>query len=85
MSKICMVRGLLFDVFCILQTKFFWSAIDVLVFSVPEDSGVILTEDVNIWLDTAKEVATKILNEDSFEHLTQAATGATTGDWLVIL
>ena len=25
------------------------------------------------------------LNDDNFEHLTQAATGATTGDWLVLL
>lgn len=27
----------------------------------------------------------KALNDDTFEHLTQAATGATTGDWLVML
>lgn len=27
----------------------------------------------------------KELNDDSFEHLTQVATGATTGDWLVML
>lgn len=25
------------------------------------------------------------LNDDSFEHLTQAASGATTGDWFVML
>jgi len=25
------------------------------------------------------------LNDDSFEHLTQASTGATTGDWFVFL
>jgi len=25
------------------------------------------------------------LNDDSFEHLTQASTGATTGDWLVLM
>lgn len=25
------------------------------------------------------------LNDDSFEHLTQAASGATTGDWFVFL
>ncbi len=28
--------------------------------------------------------AVKVLNEESFEHLTQAATGATTGDWFVM-
>lgn len=27
----------------------------------------------------------KVLNDNDFEHLTQAATGATTGDWLVLL
>lgn len=26
-----------------------------------------------------------ILNDENFEHLTQASTGATTGDWLVLL
>lgn len=26
-----------------------------------------------------------VLNDDNFEHLTQAATGATTGDWLVLM
>jgi hypothetical protein len=30
---------------------------------------------------TASEVVT--LTDESFEHLTQAATGATTGDWFV--
>ena len=25
------------------------------------------------------------LNDDSFEHLTQVSTGATTGDWFVFL
>ena len=27
----------------------------------------------------------KVLKDSDFEHLTQAATGATTGDWLVLL
>ena len=27
----------------------------------------------------------RVLNDDSFEHLTQASTGATTGDWLILL
>ncbi|XP_074615409.1 thioredoxin domain-containing protein-like isoform X3 [Acropora palmata] len=26
----------------------------------------------------------KILNDESFEHLTQASTGATTGDWFIV-
>lgn len=33
------------------------------------------------WSDSA----VKILNDESFEHLTQASTGATTGDWLIVL
>lgn len=26
-----------------------------------------------------------LLDDDSFEHLTQASTGATTGDWVVLM
>lgn len=29
--------------------------------------------------------AVKDLSDDNFEHLTQASTGATTGDWFVML
>ncbi|KAJ7393769.1 hypothetical protein OS493_003428 [Desmophyllum pertusum] len=32
------------------------------------------------WSDSAVQ----ILNDASFEHLTQASTGATTGDWLIV-
>lgn len=32
-----------------------------------------------------KDPAVKELNDDNFEHLTQAASGATTGDWFVML
>lgn len=32
-----------------------------------------------------KGIDLKVLNDNDFEHLTQAATGATTGDWLVLL
>jgi len=35
------------------------------------------------WISFNKEQALKSLNDDNFEHLTQAASGATTGDWLV--
>jgi hypothetical protein len=31
-----------------------------------------------------KETCVKDLTDTSFEHLTQASTGATTGDWLVM-
>ena len=32
-----------------------------------------------------KEPVVKELTDDTFEHLTQASTGATTGDWFVML
>ena len=31
-----------------------------------------------------KEPCVKDLTDTSFEHLTQASTGATTGDWLIL-
>jgi len=40
--------------------------------------------DLVAWIESALDVATKDLYEDSFEHLTQASTGATTGDWFVM-
>jgi len=35
-------------------------------------------------LNRCTEPAVKALNDENFEHLTQASTGATTGDWLVM-
>lgn len=32
-----------------------------------------------------KEPVVKELTDDTFEHLTQASSGATTGDWFVML
>lgn len=32
-----------------------------------------------------KEPIVKELTDDTFEHLTQSASGATTGDWFVML
>ena len=32
-----------------------------------------------------KEPIVKELTDDTFEHLTQASSGATTGDWFVML
>ena len=37
------------------------------------------------FITTNREPRVVLLNDESFEHLTQAATGATTGDWLVML
>ncbi|XP_052096437.1 uncharacterized protein LOC127731691 [Mytilus californianus] len=72
-----------YGVHTIPQLIFFRKASPVL-YEIPEDTRVILWEDVTVWLDNAKTIATQTLYEDSFEHLTQASTGATTGDWLVI-
>ena len=38
-----------------------------------------------MWIEQHREMATQKLDDDNFEHLTQVATGATTGDWLVLL
>jgi len=47
--------------------------------------GKIRAVDLEEFVETAQMVAMKTLYDETFEHLTQAATGATTGDWLVIL
>lgn len=41
-------------------------------------------EILQYFLDN-KEPIVKELTDDTFEHLTQASTGATTGDWFVML
>lgn len=45
----------------------------------PKQVGVLLAASVAV--TAASEVV--VLTDDNFEHLTQAATGATTGDWFV--
>jgi len=35
-------------------------------------------------IQKCQDPSAKALNDDNFEHLTQASTGATTGDWLVM-
>ncbi|KAG8193607.1 hypothetical protein JTE90_000240 [Oedothorax gibbosus] len=46
--------------------------------------GLFEFEEVYAWLQDNRFPATAELDDSSFEHLTQAATGATTGDWLVM-
>ena len=41
-------------------------------------------EEILETLAAFKEPCTKSLNDNTFEHQTQAATGATTGDWFVL-
>lgn len=47
--------------------------------------GAIKADEIFHNFDQNKIPAVKELTDDTFEHLTQAATGATTGDWLVLL
>jgi len=42
-------------------------------------------EEVLSWVGENMQSYTMTLNDDNFEHLTQASTGATTGDWFVRL
>lgn len=42
-------------------------------------------KDLAEWIDNVRERVTTKLDDSSFEHLTQSATGATTGDWFVLL
>jgi len=41
-------------------------------------------DDIVDWIEEAKETPVPELNDQTFEHLTQASTGATTGDWLIL-
>ena len=42
-------------------------------------------DDLVPWMQQSRMVATQVLADSNFEHLTQASTGATTGDWFVML
>ena len=42
-------------------------------------------EQVHEWLGETRERLTRTLDDRSFEHDTQAATGSTTGDWFILL
>jgi len=42
-------------------------------------------DEVTSWVEDNRKSFTLRLNDDSFEHETQASTGATTGDWFVHL
>ncbi|CAF1157743.1 unnamed protein product, partial [Didymodactylos carnosus] len=46
--------------------------------------GNIIAESVNEWLFESRERLTRTLDDKSFEHDTQASTGSTTGDWLIL-
>lgn len=47
--------------------------------------GNINAEEILQKFDQNRTPTVKELTDDTFEHLTQAATGSTTGDWLILL
>ncbi|CAH1251632.1 PDIA4 [Branchiostoma lanceolatum] len=46
--------------------------------------GALMQDELYEWLELNRQPSLQQLFEDNFEHLTQASTGATTGDWLVM-
>ena len=42
-------------------------------------------DTIHEWLIDVRERLTRVLDDKSFEHDTQAATGSTTGDWFILL
>lgn len=48
-------------------------------------SGVVNEDLILHTITENKEPAVRELTDITFEHLTQAASGATTGDWFVML
>lgn len=48
-------------------------------------SGPVDEEHITQTFNDNKEPIARELSDDNFEHLTQASTGATTGDWFVML
>ena len=65
------------------------SRVSVLTLTVPPPScafsGPMEGDAFAEFVTTNREPRVVALNDASFEHLTQASTGATTGDWLVML
>ena len=60
------------------QVVFFRRSIPVLYEGPANEDEILET------LMAYRDLCVKDLTDTSFEHLTQAATGATTGDWLVL-
>lgn len=47
--------------------------------------GVINADEIFQFFDQNRTPTVKELTDDTFEHLTQASSGSTTGDWFVML
>lgn len=48
-------------------------------------TGALNEDEILSTFVSNKESVVRALIDDNFEHLTQASTGATTGDWLILL
>lgn len=46
--------------------------------------GELTAKKLTDWIERTIEKKTHVLTDASFEHDTQASTGATTGDWFVL-
>jgi len=55
------------------------------IFYVASHTGLLEDEDIMTTFTENKAPTVKELTDDTFEHLTQASTGATTGDWFIML
>ncbi|KAK3095505.1 hypothetical protein FSP39_015461, partial [Pinctada imbricata] len=65
------------------QIIFFRDGVPAL-YDIPDDTREVRAAQLQVWLEISQQVAIQTLTDQTFEHLTQASTGATTGDWLVI-
>ena len=55
------------------------------MFSALKDDLIIHPEQVIEWMSRVKTMSVRSLTDATFEHDTQAASGATTGDWFILL
>ena len=69
----------------ILFDAAFFFNLPISQFFIYLSSGHNEAEEIFEWIGESKNVQGRYLNDDDFEHLTQASTGSTTGDWLVQL
>nr|XP_039252646.1 thioredoxin domain-containing protein-like [Styela clava] len=49
-----------------------------------DDESVWEADDILDWVEEAKQTPLQELTDETFEHLTQSSTGATTGDWIIL-
>jgi hypothetical protein len=47
--------------------------------------SILNVDNIHEWFGEVRERLTHTLDDKSFEHDTQAASGSTTGDWFILL